>query len=218
MIAGSYGFLANYLPEAAAKAIFGGGDALVAGTPAPTGQADRIPVVTMSWVTGHSEGLAQPEVAATTPTGWSSAAECLAEDPSRRREAHPRCDCSSWPARGCLIVDSWFTAGSRGTGSHDFEIAHARVAEDFSFPLWPSFRALKSEQPPGILNPSFFAIAPLIIAAVSLGIARDAIDSFRRLAQTKVPRRGTVTPSQQHTMHQRVAQAEARLRSSKAYS
>jgi len=67
MIAGSYGFLADYLPEAAAKAIFGGGDALVAGTPAPTGQADRIPVVTMSWVTGHSE------VAATTGSGCHNA-------------------------------------------------------------------------------------------------------------------------------------------------
>src|SRR5215831_11559634 len=43
MIAGSYGFLADYLPEAAAKAIFGGGDALVAGTLAPTGEANRMP-------------------------------------------------------------------------------------------------------------------------------------------------------------------------------
>jgi alkylation response protein AidB-like acyl-CoA dehydrogenase len=43
MIAGSYGFLADYLPEATAKAIFDSGDALVAGTLAPTGQADRMP-------------------------------------------------------------------------------------------------------------------------------------------------------------------------------
>ena len=43
MIAGSYGFLADYLSEAAAKVIFGGGNALVAGTLAPTGQADRMP-------------------------------------------------------------------------------------------------------------------------------------------------------------------------------
>ena len=35
MIAGSYGFLADYLPEATAEAIFGGGDALVAGTLTP---------------------------------------------------------------------------------------------------------------------------------------------------------------------------------------
>ncbi len=63
----------------------------------------------------------------------------------------------------------------------------------------------------------FLAIAPLIIAAVSLGIARDAIESFRGLAQTKTPRRGTVALAQQHTVHQRVGQAEAHLRSSRAY-
>src|SRR5262249_56117226 len=44
MIAGSYGFLADYLPEATAKAIFGSGDALVAGTLAPTGQPVPLPV------------------------------------------------------------------------------------------------------------------------------------------------------------------------------
>ena len=60
MIAGSYGFLADYLPEAAAKAIFGGGDALVAGTPAPTGQADRIPVAATSGCGSHFRMTSDP--------------------------------------------------------------------------------------------------------------------------------------------------------------
>jgi len=104
----------------------------------------------------------------------------------------------------------------RGTGSHDFEIADTRVGEDFSFPSAAFVSGPKDRSTTGYRQP-FFAIAPPIIAAVSLGIARDAIDSFQKLAQTKIPRRGTVTLSQQHTMHQRVGQAEARLRSARAY-
>src|SRR5262245_20607418 len=63
MIAGSYGFLADYLPEATAKAIFGSGDALVAGTLAPTGQADRMPggyAGVRPWAGGLAEAPASP--------------------------------------------------------------------------------------------------------------------------------------------------------------
>ena len=210
MIAGSYGFLADYLPEATAKAIFGGGDALVAGTLAPTGQADRMPggyAVSGRWSFGSGCQNANWMVVACRVPGAKS--EAAPETPTEVR-------LFLLPASECVIVDSWFTAGLRGTGSHDFEVAHARVVEDFSFPSaaflsGPEVRSTTAYRQP------FFAIAPPIIAAVSLGIARDAIDSFQRLAQTKVPRRGTVTLSQQHTMHQRIGQAEARLRSARCY-
>jgi alkylation response protein AidB-like acyl-CoA dehydrogenase len=208
MIAGSYGFLADYLPEATAKAIFGGGDALVAGTLAPTGQADRMPggfAISGRWSFGSGCHNAN----------WMVVG-CRVPAARPDPESPPEARLFLLPASECQIVDSWFTAGLRGTGSHDFEISHARVGEAFSFPLAAFFSGPEVRSTTGYPQP-FFAIAPLIIAAVSLGIARDAIESFQVLARTKVPRRGTVTLSQQHTVHQRVGQAEARLRSSRVY-
>jgi alkylation response protein AidB-like acyl-CoA dehydrogenase len=208
MIAGSYGFLADYLPEAAAEAIFGGGDALVAGTLAPTGQADWTPggyAVSGRWSFGSGCHNAN----------WM-VVSCRVSGARQGPESPPEVRLFLLPAGECQIVDSWFTAGLRGTGSHDFEIAHARVGEDFSFPFAAFFSGPEQRRSTAYHQP-FFAVAPLIIAAVSLGIARDAIESFQGLAQTKVPRRGTVTLSQQHTVHQRVGQAEARLRSSRVY-
>ena len=210
MIAGSYGFLADYLPEATAKTIFGGGDALIAGTLAPTGQADQMSggyAVSGRWSFGSGCYNANWMVVS---------CRVAATRPEAPPESPPEVRLFLLPASECTIIDSWFTAGLRGTGSHDFEIAHTRVGEDFSFPSAAFVSGPKDRSTTGYRQP-FFAIAPPIIAAVSLGIARDAIDSFQKLAQTKIPRRGTVTLSQQHTMHQRVGQAEARLRSARAY-
>lgn len=210
MIAGSYGLLADYLTEAAAEAIFGGGDALVAGTLAPTGQANWTPAgyaVSGRWSFGSGCHNANWMVVSCRVSGARRGPET---------ESPPEVRLFLLPAGECHIVDSWFTAGLRGTGRHDFEISHARVREDFSFPSAAFFSGPEERSSTGYRQP-FFAVAPLIIAAVSLGLARDAIESFQRLAQTKVPRRGTVTLSQQHTVHQRVGQAEARLRSSRVY-
>ena len=210
MIAGSYGFLADYLPEATAKAIFGSGDALIAGTLAPTGRADRMPggyAISGRWSFGSGCHNANWIVV-------SCRVPATGSEPTP--ESPPDVRLFLLPASECQIVDSWFTAGLRGTGSHDFEIAHARVGEEFSFPSAAFFSGPEERSTTGYRQP-FFAIAPLIIAAVSLGIARDAIESFHTLARTKVPRRGTVALSQQHTVHQRVGQAEASLRSSRVY-
>src|SRR5215510_10617939 len=109
MIAGSYGFLADYLPEATAKAIFGSGDALVAGTLAPTGQAVRMPggyVISGRWSFGSGCHNAN----------WM-VVSCRVSDarPERAPESPPEVRLFLLPASECQIVDSWFTAGLRGT-------------------------------------------------------------------------------------------------------
>ena len=63
----------------------------------------------------------------------------------------------------------------------------------------------------------FAAYAGPRVAAVALGIARDAIDSFTALAMTKTPILATSTLATQHTTHERVGRAEALLRSGRAF-
>jgi indole-3-acetate monooxygenase len=55
------------------------------------------------------------------------------------------------------------------------------------------------------------------VAAVALGIARDAIDSFTALARTKTPALATSTLATQHTTHERVGRAEALRRAARAF-
>ena len=55
------------------------------------------------------------------------------------------------------------------------------------------------------------------MTAVSLGIAQDAIDSFKDLAAQKTPFASTSTLANPHTTHLRVGQAEALVRSARAY-
>jgi indole-3-acetate monooxygenase len=87
-----------------------------------------------------------------------------------------------FPATDCLIVDTWQSAGLRGTGSHDFTVSDLFVPAARSI----SFRELPVE--PGLL----YAL-PLItlfgvgIAAVPLGIAWHAIEILQDLAGAKKP-------------------------------
>ena len=55
------------------------------------------------------------------------------------------------------------------------------------------------------------------MAAVALGIARDAIDTFTALARTKTPALATSTLATQHTVQERVGRAEALLGAGRAF-
>ena len=52
---------------------------------------------------------------------------------------------------------------------------------------------------------------------MGLGIARDAIDSFKSLASSKVPAIGTVHVADLHTVQQSLGKAEGLLRSARRY-
>jgi alkylation response protein AidB-like acyl-CoA dehydrogenase len=87
-----------------------------------------------------------------------------------------------FPATDCLIVDTWQSAGLRGTGSHDFTVADLFV---------PAARSISFREPP--VEPGPLYALPLIalfgagIAAVPLGIAAHAIDILQDLAGAKKP-------------------------------
>jgi alkylation response protein AidB-like acyl-CoA dehydrogenase len=80
------------------------------------------------------------------------------------------------------VLDTWHTGGLRGTGSHDFEVKDVFV---------PASRSLRFADPPVERGPlySFPAISlfATLIASVSLGIARHALEAFKELAGVKKP-------------------------------
>jgi alkylation response protein AidB-like acyl-CoA dehydrogenase len=101
----------------------------------------------------------------------------------------------------------------RGTGSHHFQCTDVFVSEDYHFasvgtpPVQPG--PLYSTQIPNVWGPN--------VAAVALGIARDAIESFIRLASEKKPSRMASVLARQDVVQNKVGHAEGLLRSGRAF-
>ena len=92
----------------------------------------------------------------------------------------PKLRCMVAPASAWQIHDTWYTAGMRGTGSHDISIEGAHVDEDWTFDLWfgqPCFE--------GPLFASAVLQFSMHIGAVALGIAEGAIADLVALAGTR---------------------------------
>lgn len=117
------------------------------------------------------------------------------------------------PIADCEILDTWYSAGLRGTGSHHFQCTDIFVPDDRHF--------ASVGAPPVQKGPLYSAQIPNIwgpnVAAVALGIARDAIQSFIRLASEKKPSRMASLLAQQDVVQDKIGQAEGLLRSGRAF-
>jgi alkylation response protein AidB-like acyl-CoA dehydrogenase len=209
MIASNAAIVASYLPAATLCEVYcGGPDTVIAGAVLPQGTALPVPGgfrLTGRWT--FASGCHQ--------AAWMAGSSVVTENGTPRLRPDGRPDIRTFflPVGKCEILDTWHTAGLRGTGSHDWQVTEVFVPEECSFPV---LRDGPSE--PGALSArDFAAYAGPRVAAVALGIARDAIDAFTALAKTKTPVLATSTLATQHTTHERVGRAEALLRSGRAF-
>jgi alkylation response protein AidB-like acyl-CoA dehydrogenase len=111
------------------------------------------------------------------------------------------------------VADTWDVSGLCGTGSHDITAAHAVVPRRFS-------ASLLGGQPrlPGVLYR--FPICgrlSLGVAAVALGVAREAIVALSALAVEKRPAWSKRSLAQRELTQAHVAEAEALVRASRAF-
>jgi indole-3-acetate monooxygenase len=117
-----------------------------------------------------------------------------------------------FPASTCEIIDTWHSIGLRGTGSHDYAVTDVFV---------PSARSLSFREPPVAPGPLYamptIALFGTGLAAVSLGIARHAIDILTELAGTKIASRSRRSLREDSTMQADLGRAEATLRSGRAF-
>jgi|RhiMetdeSRZDD1v2_1073273.scaffolds.fasta_scaffold23211_4 alkylation response protein AidB-like acyl-CoA dehydrogenase len=117
------------------------------------------------------------------------------------------------PAKDVEIIDTWSVGGMRGTGSHDFAV-HERFV-----PL--AYTANTADDPP--VHPGPLYRLPVLftlcssVGPLALGIARGAIDSFAELMTTKVDRVTGTALRERLTVQERVAKAEAAVRSARAF-
>jgi alkylation response protein AidB-like acyl-CoA dehydrogenase len=211
MIAGNTSILWSLLSqETAASIIKGDPNTVLAGT-ILAGHGAARPVEGGYRVTGH-----WPFASGCRQADWMVASCNLLDE-----DAHPRLGPDGQPAvyafvvpvSDCEILDTWYTTGLRGTGSNDFEINDVFVPEERFF---PSVGA-QSHQPGPLYNTMITNVWGYNVSAVALGIARDALDSFAELAQTKTSSRNPVPLASRELTQARLGEAEAKLRSARAY-
>ncbi|HTO68304.1 MAG TPA: acyl-CoA dehydrogenase family protein [Myxococcota bacterium] len=111
-----------------------------------------------------------------------------------------------------VIHDTWHTGGLRGTGSHDFEVRAAFVPEGRSVLV-----GSKPLEPGPLYRLPVFGLLALGVCAVALGIARRAIDELVALASAKVPTGSARNLASRAVVQRQVGEAEAALRSARAY-
>src|SRR5215471_7593156 len=209
MIASGAALAASYLPEAGLKAVYRRGPStVIAGALLPKGAA--LPVPGGYRLTGHwtfASGCHQADWMLGSSTVMAQGTPRLHPDGS------PDVRAFFVPVEACEILDTWHTAGLRGTGSHDWQVADVFVPQDQTVPMLRD-----GPRAPGSLAlRDFAAFAGPRVAAVTLGIARDALDTFTALARTKTPVLATSLLATQPTTHEQVGRAEALLRAGRAF-
>lgn len=190
------GLLAAFLDEDAAGEVYGTAGVAVGGVFAPSGRAQR---------EGHELAVSGRWSFASGSTfcDWLLGG-CLVADGDARLVLFPRADVE--------IHDTWTVSGLRATGSHDFSVDGARV---------PAGRAAavigaRARDAGALYAFPLFGLLAMAIAAVSLGIARGALDAVVELAAVKQPAGSNRRLGERPATHGEVARAEAALRAARA--
>jgi alkylation response protein AidB-like acyl-CoA dehydrogenase len=196
------------LPEATARAVFTPPETtLLSGVFAPLGAAER---------EGDSFRVngRWPFGSGTQNADWVLAGCRLLESgaPMTRSNGAPRTHMVLVPAREVEFLDTWHVSGLSGTGSTDFALRDVRV---------PAERVVGylRERPPdrALFRFPNFTLLALGIGMVGLGLARAAINELVALAAAKRPSGSTRTLAERPAVQSAVAEAEAELRSARAF-
>ena len=195
------------LPEASAREIFARPETLIAGVVAPRGRAETVDGgfrVNGRWQWGS----------ATQNADWILGGSMLERDGEivRGPGGAPRSHMMLAPASQVELHDTWYVSGLSGTGSTDFEMRDVFVPEDRAV----GFKAGPRPDGPLYAFPTFGLLA-MGIAAVSLGLARAAIDELIEVAGGKTPQGSSRTLDRRPAAQADVSEAEALLRSSRAF-
>jgi len=166
------------LPPEGAQELLGPPLALVAGSGAPSGSAERVPGgyrVRGAWRFASGAHYASVFTAACGVTAGGKPVHDAAGQPLIRA--------MSIAPRDVRILETWDPTGMRGTGSHDFEVPAAFVPEHHSFSVLTD--AARETGP--LYQLPFTVLTELPVSAVGLGIARHALKEFAQTLPAQKP-------------------------------
>ena len=201
MIAATTGVTYGFWPQSVGRAVYAANPhAVTCGVYHPRGEVRRVDGGYR--VRGRWSFASACEIA-----DWMCCGAILADD------GNPRVCDVLFPASEMKIIDTWTVSGLRGTGSHDVELADTFVPEERV-----SFRTPNRVREPGPLYAfPLLGLLAVGVTAVAIGVARRAIDELRVLAIAKTPTGGRRRLADRGVLQTEVAQAEACVRSARAY-
>jgi len=175
MIGAGGGLFAAYLDPEAAGRLFSPRVAVVAGSGAPTGTAER--------VAGGYQASGRWRYASGAHYASVYTANCRVVERGEPVlvEGVPLIRAMSFRPSDVDIVETWDTTGLRATGSHDIVVRGAFVPASDTFSVFTD-----APREPGLLyRLPFGTLTELPVSAVVLGIARHALAEFESLARAK---------------------------------
>jgi len=203
-----FGTYAARMPREAARAIWiDTPRSVVANTPAATAKAVVVPGgYRVTGRQGFSTGCRH--------AAWVAAHAQVVENGQVRLEhGQPEARYFFVPVSSAELLDTWHVRGMRGTGTHHFAVTNVFVPAERTV---LSATALLLEEGPFYKIPRTLAFASGD-AAVALGMARASLDTFVELAGAKTPRAMQALLRDQSMVQVGVGQAEAALRSGRAF-
>jgi indole-3-acetate monooxygenase len=208
MVGATTGLVSAFLDEDVARAIFGDPAAVTSGVLAPMGRAVREGDgfrVSGRWSFASGVEHATHRMGGAIVMGAGGPELGPSGDPLIRHVV--------LRAEDTRVIDTWTTSGLRGTGSHDME------ATDVFVPARHTCSLITDT--PRHAGPLYrfpiFGLLALGVAAVAVGIARDAIDVLIDLASKKKPAWSKRTLAHRELVQVRVAEAEGLARSGRAF-
>ena len=114
------------------------------------------------------------------------------------------------------VVESWDSLGMRGTDSNTASVADAFVPATRTWPLAPTFVPGRHFAGPLYRYPSL-GEGIVVLAPVALGIARLAIEEFKRLALEKTPFMSATSLGERPAAQVALGKAEAVLSAARSF-
>jgi alkylation response protein AidB-like acyl-CoA dehydrogenase len=206
MIAGTGGMFSAYLPPDAGREVYGDPNVITAGAIAPKGRA-------VPEGGGYRLSGRWPLASGCLHASWMGGGGFIFDgDAPRIVNGIPDLTIFMLPKSDATIIDTWHSAGLRGTGSNDFEVSDLFVPANRTFSLLTG----KPYYDGPLYRSSIISLFSPPVAAVALGIARSAIDAFIELASGKMPAYTMTVLRDRPTVQAQVGQAEALVRSARA--
>lgn len=207
-VQGAIGRLSDYLAEPVARELFQQHQGFIVGGVNPAGRAERVDggyLVDGVW--GFASGSAHAD--------WLVCAAFVTENGERVMTEHgPEQAMVFVPRSAATMLDTWHTLGLRGTGSNDYRVTETFVPQEYAVPRAMILRA-PAARPSRAFPIGYYDFGPFTSASTALGVAQDALDSFKELALAKTPAAGSSKLAGSHTTQEKLARAEMAVYSAK---
>jgi len=200
--------LAGFLPKMSAQRIFVDDKAIVAGALMPSAKASKLQnsyIVSGRW--GYGSGIDH--------CAWAVGGCSVFEDgkPKVDQQGLAETLLAFFPAERCEIIDTWDVGGLRATGSHDYQVNDLFVSDQFTVPVGSDNPVCAGSH----YRFPWYSAQGTAIAPVVLGLAQAALDRYRGISASRIPRVTATIAREDPITQEVVGRAAAALRAARAF-